>query len=74
MNGVGKPLLGCRTRKKLGILKFGEEANSLNQKTENIIRNHSELFMGIGKLKNHQTKLHIKPDMKPVAHNYRRIH
>lgn len=72
IDGLGRPILGRKTAKRLGVLKVGE-INSVETETEDIVKNYTELFEGIGKLKNYQAKLHIKPDVQPIAQNFRRI-
>ena len=39
-----------------------------------MIEEHQVLFEGIGKLKGFQAKLHIDPDVKPVAHRSGEFH
>ena len=40
---------------------------------KNLINEYSELFEGIGKLKDKEIKLHIDESVPPVAQPYRRI-
>jgi len=56
-----KPILGRDTALKLDVLRIGKpEKPEVNAVSENP-------FKGIGKLKDYKLKLHINPEVKPVA-------
>ncbi|XP_031574960.1 uncharacterized protein K02A2.6-like [Actinia tenebrosa] len=66
----GRPILGCRTSEDLGVLKI----NTVNAMTvDDIVREFPECFKGVGKLNNYQAKIHVDPNVKPVAQQYRRL-
>ena len=71
IQGEGHALLGYKSAKQLGILQI----NQVDVKTANqdIYRNYDELFQGLGKLKNHQVKIHTDPDVRPVIQQVRRL-
>lgn len=74
IDGIGKPILGKATATELNVLRVGKELEKVNSvTTEHMIEEHQVLFEGIGKLKGFQAKLHIDPDVKPVAQPVRRI-
>ena len=54
-------------------LKLISISDSINTITSEIGKQFPELFQGLGKLKDHQVKLHIDPNVVPVAQKYRRI-
>ena len=79
-----EPVLAGHIAKELGILKFDARPtvfhpiqmihSTENKATlQNILQQFPQNFEGLGKLKNHQVKLHvdtsIKPSTKPVARN-----
>ena len=76
----GVPLLSKETSMKLGVLHIGvPQANSTAYSVSQSDVKPEEkpefrkLFTGLGKLVDHQVKLHVKPDSKPVIQNARRI-
>ena len=72
IGGRGEPLLGRSTAMKLGILKIGPSVMNVSDKPQ-IMDNYKEVFQGVGKLKDYQLKLHIDPNVTPVAQPARRI-
>ena len=64
--------IGYETSTELGLLHV---ANAVTKKVhENVVETeHPTLFKGLGKLKESCIKLHIDPDVIPVAQNHRRI-
>ncbi len=44
-----------------------------NSKSEKLRHEYSDLFSGLGKMKDKQIKLHIHEDVTPVAQSHRRI-
>jgi hypothetical protein len=71
LDGTGRPLLGCSSAKQLGVLKMGLEVNTLTD--TNIKQKFLECFQGVGKLKDFELKIHIDPEVRPVAQSPRRI-
>ena len=71
MEGKGEPLLGRKTAAMLGVLKLQIPEQFVNSVTGRVAR-HNVLFQGIGKLKEYQMKLHIDPQVRPVAQSVRR--
>jgi hypothetical protein len=66
----GKSILGCKTSEDLGVLKI----NTVNTMTvDEIVKEFPECFEGVGKLNNYQAKIHIDPNITPVAQQYRRL-
>jgi len=71
IDGVGKPILGRDTAMQLDVLRVGKsEKSQLNTVCEN---EYPNVFNGIGKLRDYQVRLHINPEVKPVAQSVRRI-
>ena len=72
----GVTLLGKESAEKLNVLRVGLPNDvhtcSVTEKPENKAE-FSDLFKGLGKLKNKQIKLHVKKDVKPVVQKARRI-
>ena len=76
VSGRSGSLLSFKTASELGLIKLN--INAVEQRTDNITveqlgKEFPGLFKGIGKLKNHQVKLHIDPTVKPVAQQHRRV-
>ena len=68
-------LLSYKTASELGLIKIKVDAVEVDERitVDKLAEDHPELFAGVGKLKNHQVKLHIDPTVKPVAQPHRRI-
>jgi hypothetical protein len=71
IDGKGEPLLGRKTAIELGVLKLKSPEQFVNNVTDRVAR-HKALFEGIGKLKGYKMKLHIDPQVRPVAQSVRR--
>ena len=71
LDGTARSILGCSTTRDLNVLKSGSEVNMLTK--SDIKQKYPECFDGIGKLKDFQLKIHIDPNVKPIAQNPRRI-
>ena len=71
INGEGAALLGRETAIQLGVLKLGNQICTVTSK-ETIMSDYKEIFEGVGKLKDYQVKLHVTPDVPPVAQPVRR--
>ncbi|KAJ1126317.1 hypothetical protein NDU88_004725, partial [Pleurodeles waltl] len=64
-------LLSCRMAEKLGLVSF---AFSVHQESiEGLIAEYSQLFNGIGCLKERLIHLHIEKSIQPVALKHRRV-
>jgi len=71
IDGVGKPILGRDTAMQLDVLRVGKsEKSQVNAVCEN---KYPNAFNGIGKLRDYQVRLHINPEVKPVAQSVKRI-
>ena len=70
VSGKGISLLSCHTSQDLGLIVV---ANTVNNPAEELIKANSDLFTGLGKLKDCTVKLHIDDTVKPVAQTQRRI-
>ena len=71
-------LLGKKTATDLGLLRVGPEYLSMvNQSVGTavhaIVNKHDAVFNGVGKLKDYQLKVHLNPDITPVAQPQRRL-
>ena len=71
IEGKGEPLLGRKTAIELGVLKLQVPEQYVNNVTDRVA-SHRVLFQGVGKLKDYQLKLHIDPQLQPVAQPVRR--
>ena len=78
MDSPCEPVLAGHIAKELGILKFNAKQtvfhpiqmihSTENKATlQNILQQFPQNFEGLGKLKNHQVKLHVDTSIKPVA-------
>ncbi|CAB4022188.1 Transposon Tf2-9 poly, partial [Paramuricea clavata] len=73
IKGAGKPLLGKSTAEKLKVLHVGPFygaqvcSTAMEGSDTDIRKEYADTFVGVGKLKNYQLKLHINKDVKPVA-------
>ena len=73
-------LLSYKTVSMLGLIKVDITAGNVNivrskdpLTLEKLAAEHPELFQNVGKLRNHEVKLHIDQWVKPVAQPHRRI-
>ena len=79
IKGAGKLLLGKSTAEKLKVLHVGplnglQVCSIATEGSDMDIRQeYADLFVGVGKLKNYQLKLHINKDVKPVAQGVPRL-
>ncbi|CAB3984515.1 Hypothetical predicted protein [Paramuricea clavata] len=72
-----EPVLAGQSAVQLGIIQFDPQAEvyqpvqmiqcSKKEALEDILKKYPQNFEGLGKLKNHQVKLHVHPSVKPVA-------
>lgn len=72
IKGKGIPLLGKQTATEVGALKIGEDVAAIMDISQVLQRQYPEVFNGVGKLKTRQVKLHIDPEVEPVAQPLRR--
>ena len=61
------PILSRQTSELLAILKI--EINSVSE--ENLLREFEGIFVGVGKLKDFQAKLHVDESVQPIAQKLR---
>ena len=77
-NSNAGSLLGKKTATELGLLRVGPEypceVNQITvQSVQAIVDKHDAVFNGIGKLKDYQLKIHVDPEVTPVAQPQRRV-
>lgn len=72
VSGTNVPLLGRQTATCLGLLHIGPEVNVVEDKSA-ITEKYPDLFSGQGKLRDYRAKIHIDPQVKPVAQQQRRL-
>ena len=65
-------LLGKKTATELGLLRAGpEQPSTINQitvgSTQALVDKHDAVFCGVGRLKDYQLKIHVDPEVTPVA-------
>ena len=70
---TGESLLSFKTAEKLGLVQILNRINGEITETESLLAEYSDLFQGLGKLKNYKVKLHIDESVQPVAQPHRRI-
>lgn len=73
IKGNGEPLLGKETATRLGVLKIGTDVFAVSDLRQVLQQQYPEVFKGVGKLKTRQVRLHINPEVRPVAQPLRRI-
>lgn len=77
IEGKNDSLLSYETSVDLGIVPEIKSVTSNNEqcstRVENLVKEYSGLFEGIGKLKDKEIKLHIDEAVPPVAQPHRRI-
>ena len=75
-------ILAGKKAETLGILTFTPRSKVLQpvnmiqndqMKLQDILTKYTDIFQGVGKLKNHQVKLHVNTDVKPVVSKQRPI-
>ncbi|XP_048249112.1 uncharacterized protein K02A2.6-like [Haliotis rufescens] len=71
VSDVDECLLSWQMAQELHLLKTHESVYSC--KSEDLITEYSDLFTGLGKLKDLKVQLHIDKDVQPVAQQYRRV-
>jgi len=73
IDGKGQSILGKKTATELGILRVGipEKVNQLS--VDELVNKYPHLFQGVGRLKDYEVKLHINPEVQPVAQKARKI-
>ena len=76
IEGRGHSILSRETAETLGILKIGPGVCALMSEkltVEDIQKEYPSVCNGIGKLKNYQARIHVDPNVSPVAQHARRI-
>ena len=66
IDGEGKVLPGRETVLQLGVLKLDVPVYVLQSKEE-IMSDNKKVFDGVGKPNEYQVKLHVNPNVPPVA-------
>ena len=62
-----RPIVSRQTSELLAILKI--EINSVSE--ENLLREFERIFVGVGKLRDFQAKLHVDESVQPIAQKLR---
>ena len=70
--GSSGSLLSWETSKELQLIDIVREIKS-ESASQRLVEEYSDLFNGLGKLKNVEVKLHIDKTVVPIAQPYRRI-
>ena len=78
MEGSSGSLLSWKASQELNLLQTVQQVTSLPSQPEaktpaDLLEEYDDLFLGLGKLKNYQVKLHIDEDIPPVAQPHRRV-
>ena len=75
VEGSSGSLLSWCASQRLDLITATKSLRSLDASTEvdRLAEEYSDLFSGLGKLKNYQVKLHIDKDLPPVAQPHRRV-
>lgn len=71
--GFGGSLLSWRSAVDLNLVKIIQEINPTPSTVDALVEEYSDIFVGIGKLKDFQVKLHIDDTVPAVAQAHRRI-
>ena len=68
-------LLGYPTATELGLINIPKHVNAVDPKSTppSFIKEFADVFKGTGKLKGYQFRIHINPNVMPVAQPPRRI-
>jgi hypothetical protein len=72
IEGKSPPLLSRDSAHALKILNF-DHINLISEETQELENRFPGITKGIGKLRNHSVKLHIDPNIPPVARKHCRI-
>ena len=75
VKGSSGSLLSWSTSQKLRLITTTTPLKSVNTNggVDSLVAEYSDLFVGLGKLKGYQVKLHIDDSVTPVAQPHRRI-
>ena len=74
IKGTCGSILSWRTSQDLELLKTVNPVKTAPSPTvEQLVKEYDDLFHGLGRLKNHQVKLHIDESVPPVAQPHRRV-
>ncbi len=73
VSGTGHCLLSSQAAKSLGLLRVGAEVCFVGSSMEDIVQKFPTVFTGVGKLADYKLKIHIDPNVVPVAQKPRRI-
>ena len=77
----GRCILGNATAKELGVLHIGPKASPIGGSCNEVKSDfanqlkvqYPKVFTGVGKLKDFELKLHVDPNVPPVAQKLRRV-
>ena len=77
----GRCILGNATAKELGVLHIGPKASPIGGSCNEVRSDfanqlkaqYPKVFTGVGKLKDFELKLHVDPNVPPVAQELRRV-
>ena len=77
----GRCILGNATAKELGVLHIGPKATPIGGScnevksdfADQLKAQYPKVFTGVGKLKDFELKLHVDPNVPPVAEKLRRV-
>lgn len=74
-DGTAEALLGLESACALGVLEVhgGNTCNAVQGSISKYMGEYPQVFQGVGKLKNETIRLHVDPDVKPVAQPCRKI-
>ena len=74
-DGTGGSLLSWRTSQNLYLISIASPIvdGEPESKVDRIVSEYKDLFIGLGKLKGCQVKLHINEDIQPSAEPHRRV-
>ena len=77
-----EPVLAGQSAVQLGIIQFDAKPEvyqpvqmiqcTRNEALQDVLKKYPQNFEGLGKMKDHQVKLHVDPRVKPVAYQARR--
>ena len=83
LEGSFEPILSGSSAKQLGIIQFTPQQQVFRpvnmiesedkEQLQDVLSRYPQNFQGLGKLKNHQIRLHVDDNIKPVAESERII-
>ena len=73
IRGEDKTLLGRKTSIRLGILRIGPEEPAYHIKQQEVEASFQDIMQCVGLLKDYKLKIHVDPNVKPIAQPVRRL-